>query len=74
MVDPNAGTVSVDVEGLARAVAALIERCDSLQQDNDDLRLEMARMTAEREAVEDAQQLARERVAMVISRLKALEE
>lgn len=74
MVDPNAPAASVDVEGLSLAVDALIERCESLQQENDSLRLEMARMAAEREAVEDAQQLARERVAMVISRLKALEE
>jgi len=74
MVDPNAPAASVDVEGLSLAVGALIERCEGLQQENDNLRLEMARMAADREAVEEAQQLARERVAMVISRLKALEE
>ena len=74
MVDPNAPAASVDVAGLSLAVDALIERCESLQQDNDNMRLEMARMAAERDAVDAAQQLARERVAKVISRLKALEE
>jgi uncharacterized protein (TIGR02449 family) len=74
MVDPNAPAASVDVAGLSMAVDALIERCDSLQQDNDNLRLEMTRMAAEREAIIAAQQLARERVVKVISRLKALEE
>ena len=74
MVDVNAAAASVDVAGLSLAVDALIERCDGLQQDNDNLRLEMARMAAEREAVDKAQQLARERVTLVISRLKALEE
>lgn len=74
MVDVNAVAASVDVAGLSLAVDALIERCDGLQQDNDNLRLEMARMAAERVAVDKAQQLARERVTLVISRLKALEE
>jgi uncharacterized protein (TIGR02449 family) len=74
MVEVNAPAASVDVSGLARVVDALIDRCESLQNDNDNLRLAMARMAAEREAVDKAQQLARERVTMVISRLKALEE
>ena len=74
MVEANAPAASVDVAGLSRVVDALIDRCESLQQDNDNLRLEMARMAAQREAVDKAQQLARDRVAMVISRLKALEE
>ena len=74
MVDSNAPAASVDVAGLSLAVDALIERCVSLQQDNDNLRLELARMAAERDAADEAQQLARERVVKVISRLKALEE
>ena len=74
MVEVNAPAASVDVAGLSRVVDALIDRCESLQNDNDNLRLAMARMAAEREAVDKAQQLARERVTMVISRLKALEE
>jgi len=74
MVDGDAPAVLVDVAGLEQAVSALIERCDALQRDNDELCLKLARLSAEHERVEQAQELARERVTAVISRLKALEE
>jgi len=66
--------VLVDVAGLEQAVTALIVRCEALQRENDELHLEVARLCADHEAVEKIQKLARERVAAVISRLKALEE
>ena len=74
MADGNVQAVLIDVEGLEQAVKALIERCDELQRDKDELRLRLARMSADHEAVAKAQKLARGRVAAVISRLKALEE
>ena len=74
MADSNVQAALVDVTGLERSVDALIERCRTLQQDNDELRLKLAGMAAEQAAAAKVQQLARERVAVVISRLKALEK
>jgi uncharacterized protein (TIGR02449 family) len=55
-------------------VEALLDHCEQLRADNAALRLRLARLTAEREAVDKARKLARDRVAVVVSRLKALEE
>ena len=74
MVDGNIPTGPVDVVGLEQAVDALIDHCEHLRADNAALRLRLARLTAEREAVDKAKKLARDRVAAVVSRLKTLEE
>ena len=74
MVDSNVEAASVDVAGLEQVVGALIQRCADLQRDNDDLRLSLLDATVEYEQAIKTQELARERVASVISRLKALEE
>lgn len=74
MVDSNIPAGPVDLVGLEDAVDALMQRCDHLRQENAALRLQLAHLTAEREAVDRAKKLARDRVASVILRLKALEE
>lgn len=74
MVDGNKPTGPVDMVGLEMAVEALLDHCEHLRADNAALRLRLARVTAEREAVDKAKKLARDRVAAVVSRLKALEK
>jgi uncharacterized protein (TIGR02449 family) len=74
MLDWKKPTGPVDIVGLEMAVEALLDHCEHLRADNAALRLHLARLTAEREAVEKAKKLARDRVAMVVARLKALEK
>jgi len=74
MLDWKKTAAPVDMVGLEMAVEALMDRCDQLRADNADLRLRLGRVTAEREAVEKAKKLARDRVAAVVARLKALEQ
>lgn len=74
MVENNRPGATVDLAGLEQAAAALIERCDRLHHENAALRLQLAQLTAEREAVDRAKKLARDRVAAVVQKLKALEK
>ena len=74
MVDWKKPTGPVDMVGLEMAVEALLDHCEHLRTDNAALRLQLARLAAEREVVEKAKKLARDRVAAVVSRLKALEK
>ena len=64
----------VDIAGLEQGVHSLINRCRHLESENAGLQMDLARLAAKCEAVEQAKNMARVRVEAVLSRLKSLEE
>ena len=69
----NQATARPDFAALEARVDDLIRLLDSMQQENEALRLQQSQLTAERATLIEKTEQARSRVEGMIARLKALE-
>jgi len=71
--NPNKPFQEADLKRLEYTVAELIRMCEHLQQENSRLRNEQMRLTAERTVLIKKNELSKNRMEAIVTRLKSME-
>jgi cell division protein ZapB len=73
-LDDPSGTVVTDLAILAERVERLVQLCEQLTQENQELRQQMTDLQTERDALHDKNEQSRSRIEAMIVRLRDLEQ
>ena len=72
--DDSSGTVVTDLAILAERVERLVQLCEQLTQENQELHERMTALQTERDTLYDKNEQSRSRIEAMIVRLKGLEQ
>ncbi|HPF57880.1 MAG TPA: TIGR02449 family protein [Candidatus Competibacteraceae bacterium] len=72
--DDSSGTVVTDLAILAERVERLVQLCEQLTQENQELHEQMTVLQAERDLLYDKNEQSRSRIEAMIVRLRDLEQ
>lgn len=72
--DDSSGTVVTDLAILAERVERLVQLCEQLTQENQELHEQMTVLQAERDVLYDKNEQSRSRIEAMIVRLRDLEQ